>query len=221
MDSIKHPFTLLYYFGSIFPFLSVIVSWIIFYSMGHHTPGLVLTISETMCPFPEKRIFACTMNVEAIVLFVLFYVRITFIKLQGENANKVHELPFIILTFVLNICWIVVPLGLTVLAAVTLDDGQWPHLIAAGFFFLGSVVFYIVSDFAINYVKGHVPFWSILVSWVTLGFMVIYFLTLSIGSNTALTNTGAVFQYLTALSIFAKIFIFQYDIPKHKLTVGK
>ena len=189
--------------------------------MDHFTPGKVLTISETMCPFPEKRIFACTMNLEAIVLFVLYYVRISFIQLQGENKNKSHDLPFIILVFVMNICLIVVPLGLTILAAVTLDDGEWPHLIAAGFFFVGSIVFYIISDFTINYVKGHVPFWSILVSWLTLGFMVIYFLTLAIGNSNALLNTGAIFQYLTCLLIFAKIFIFQYDIPRHKLTIGK
>jgi hypothetical protein len=39
-------------------------------------------------------------------------------------------------------------------------------------------------------------------------------------NSLAMSNTGAIFQYLAALALFAKLFLFQYDYPPHGVVVG-
>ena len=216
----SHSTDFLYYIGSIFPFSSVIICWICFYSMGHYEKGKVLTISETVCPFPERRIFACTMNAEAWILAVIFFIRLSFIKLRAKKQNINEDCLFKAKMIVLYICAFVTPIGLTVLAAITLDEDATPHLIGAGFFFIGFCIFAIVSDFALTQAKVYVPVYSVVTSWLILGFAVIYMLIGMIANTTALSNTAAVGQYCTAISIFTKVFMFKFDIPKHKVQIS-
>ena len=196
----------LYYISSIFPFLAVVSAWIVFYTCGHYTSGLVLTISETMCPFPENRIFGCSMNIESILLFIIYFIRIKIIQKHSELQNSSLSLGYKIRMIVMYVCLFIVPIGLCALSAVTLDDCAPVHLLGAAFFFYGSLIFYFVSDYSIKAVNCKVPLYSKLTTWAILVFLFLYMLLLNVSSKTAFTNAGAIFQYLTALSIFIKIF---------------
>ena len=220
-EKISHSITILYYVGSIFPLLSVISAWIVFYSMGHFEKGRILTISSTMCPFPEKRIFACTMNVEAVLLFVIYYIRITFIQLQQKNINKELSFYYKPILYLLYICFILTPFGLTLLAASTSRDGPMPHFIGAGVFFVGCAVFNVFSDFLLRYVNVQVPIWSMILSWVNVGCLLVYFIGANLAKSVAVENMCNFFQYLTAITNFSKVFCYQFDIPKHKITIEK
>jgi hypothetical protein len=61
----------LYAYASLFPFGGVLLCWALFYSLRHNASRRLLTISETVIPFPENRIFAVSMNVEALVLIIV------------------------------------------------------------------------------------------------------------------------------------------------------
>ena len=212
--------TFLYYIASIFPFLSVICAWIVYYTIGHSEPGLVLTISETMCPFPENRIFACTMNIECILLFIVYFIRIRIIKKYTELQNNIISNGYKIRMIFMNICLFIVPFGLCILSAVTLDDFAPVHLLGAAFFFYGSIIFYFITDYSIKKAGCKIPLFSNIMTWATLVFVFFYNLLLSVSNKTSVTNAGAIFQYLTALSIFIKIFLFQYDIQNQEITIN-
>ena len=220
-EKISHSVTLLYYVGSIFPLVSVVSAWIVFYSLGHYEKGRILTISSTMCPFPEKRIFACTMNVEAVILFVIYYIRLTFIKLQQQNIKKELSFYYYPILYLLYVCLFLTPLGLTVLAASTSRDGPLPHFIGAGVFFVGCAIFNVLSDFLLKYLNIQVKIWSMIISWINVGCLLVYFVGSNLAKSVAVENMSHLFQYLTAISNFTKVFCYQFDIPKHKITIEK
>lgn len=206
--------TIWYYIGAIFPFLSVVSCWICFYTLGHFHSDHILTISETVIPFPENRIFPVAMFIESIMLTFFYFIRNASISSFAEE--KKIEMP--IKKFVMKCTTFCVPLGLIVLSVVTLEDYESIHLIGAFFFFFGSLIYYLVSDFALKQVGKKISIGSQIVSWSILCSMLLYFGFLMFNHIWSLT-LGALFQYLTALLIFSKVILLNYDLPHHYLQI--
>jgi Zn-finger domain-containing protein len=122
------------------------------------------------------------------------------------------------------VCTVCVPVGLSVLSALTLREYQTVHLLGAFLFFWGSIIYYLVSDSCLNEVHIRVPIKSRVVSWLSLAFAITYMTLFGVANQVpkyqiVLANIGAVGQYLTALSIFVKVIMFHRDLPKHYLTI--
>jgi hypothetical protein len=222
MMSIQHHSLPWYIFSSAFPIIAVIACWICFYSLGHSTPGRILTISETMVPFPENRIFAVSMNIESVFLFVLYLIRNKIVTTLANRRN-VFSTSLSVKRIVMYICTAAVPLGLAVVSDVTLENQLGTHIFGAVLFFYGSIIYFVVSDFALKDVDRQPALYSRIVSWVSIGCCILYQVLFPIGGseNTGVANAAALFQYATALAIFFKVFIFYFDIPKHYLQVVK
>ena len=219
--TVVHALTPVYYFGSIFPLLAVIVCWIVFYGKKHHTPGLILTISETVCPFPESRIFAIAMNIEVWAIVVMYVVRNTLFEVYAGNSNKEYGCRHGLIKWTMRICTVFVPLGLAVLSGVTLDESKPVHLVGAFAFFIGGILYNIVSDLGFRWAKAPFSIVSWLFTWICLGCAALYAILLGgFPDNKRLQNAGAVFQYLTCLCMFIKFFLYQFDIPRHHLNVA-
>ena len=212
MINIIHQVNYWYWIGSIFPILSVIICWICFYSLNHHTPKAILTISETVL-----------MNIEAYILFVLIYIR-NSIAIKFSKTNSKSELFSTKLILILmKILWIICPIGLILVSAFTLDESLYVHLTGAGLFFIGMVIYNIISDLIlIRFTSSIKPFpiWSTIITWSSLGFAILYG-GFGISKKRSFLNLCAIFQYLTALSIFVKVAVYWYDVPKHYFTVNK
>lgn len=219
---LKHKTNHWYTFGAVFPFLSVIVCWIFYYSLGHYDKGVIRTISETVCPFPESRIFGVTMNIEAFILFIFYLIRNKIVSTMVLETNYVHSRGFIVKKTVMKVCTACVPIGLSALSALTLDEHQFIHLTGAFFFFYGSIIYYIVSDSALKSIGYSPSLFQRCVSYSTLVFSLLYMgLLSSSNGNRKIANSGAIFQYFTALSIFFKIYLFQYEMPQHYFVTTK
>lgn len=217
---VSHCINYLYLVGFVFPFASVIVCWIIFYSMKHYTPGVVLSISETVIPFPESRVFAVTMNIEVWIIVILYIIRNSIVKIAQEKLLISDTYGSFFRRTVMYICTVCVPLGLILVSAITLDEQKGIHLFGAFLFFVGSIIYYISSDFQLRFVQIHVPIYSMMLTWLCLGFAVLYG-AFMIPNNQKIKNAGAIFQYITSILIFLKLFVFRFDVPSHHLTVSK
>jgi hypothetical protein len=223
MLAVHHRSGLWYIFGFVFPFLSVVICWVFFYGLGHSTRGRLLTISETVNFWPENRIFAGSMNVEALLLLLLYFIRNRVITLWGARRPSL-PFGFRLNTAICRVCTVAVPGGLSILSLITLAENAPIHLTAAFLFFAGSVAYYFASDACLRAVGHAPPALSSAVSWACLGFALIYptFFSFARGATPhwrALANAGSVCQYLTAFSIFLKVLLFYYDAPRHRVTV--
>ncbi|OHS99802.1 hypothetical protein TRFO_33673 [Tritrichomonas foetus] len=214
IDLMQHNLIIWYYIGAIFPFLAVIVSWICFYSLGQYDADYLLTISETMVPFPQNRIFPSAMCIESIILIGLYFVRNVAIF---SVANRL-SIQFPVKKWLIYITSICVPLGLVLLSTFTLEDVESIHLIGAFLFFFGSMVYYITSDLALIQTNNKIMLASRILSFSIVGAAVFYFAFLMGRKKWSLT-VGASFQYLTALLIFAKVIFMYYDLPKHYVVI--
>lgn len=220
MTNSSRNISFLYYFASIFPFAVIMVSWICYYSLGHHTKGDIPFISDTVVKLPQRRIFAAGMAIEMWFIVILYYIRIRYIRSAAAKIGISKNISYMIKLFFMYICIIFVPIGLFVLSAVTLEMNFKVHISGAIVFFFGSWIFYVVSDFAIIQCKIKINLVSLSFTWFIFGFLVLY-TVLSTFSKKSLVNAGAIFQYLTALSTFAKLICFKFDIPDHHLDIKK
>ncbi|EAX96062.1 hypothetical protein TVAG_265510 [Trichomonas vaginalis G3] len=220
MAAIKHKLTFLYYFGSIFPFTIVIISWICYYSLGHYTKGKIPYISDTVVKLPQRRIFAAGMSIEGWFIILIFYLRISYCSELAHEANVYLTISYKIKVFILWILLVCAPIGLFVLSAITLEMNLSVHLTGAAVFFFGSFIFYAVSDFTLMQCKVKLNIISLVLTWLVVGFLVLYTVFASF-SKRSFVNAGAIFQYISSLCIFGKLFCMQYDIPGHHIEIKR
>lgn len=211
---IQHNLTVWYYIGAIFPFLSVVSCWICFYTLGHFHSDHILTISETVIPFPENRIFPVAMCIESVMLIFFYTIR----NLAIFEFAKEKKISFPFKKVVIITTTFCVPIGLIVLSIVTLKDQEAVHLTGAFLFFFGSLTYYITSDLALKQVGKPIKLGSSIISYSIICSMVLYFSFLMLNPSWSKT-LGALFQYITALLIFTKIILFNFDLPQHFLQV--
>jgi hypothetical protein len=212
-----------YIFASVFPFVSILTCWFFFYSLHHSKRGRVLTISETVIDSPESRIFAGTMHIEALVLFLLYGVRNRVISLWSTHQSALPK-SFTVRWFICRVCAWLTPISLSFISIVTLNDQEFLHFFGAILFFYGTIIYCIVSDSCLRTVGRPPARISAAVSWAALAFALLYPAIFALKETSqahwkAFANSGAVIQYLAALTICFKILLFYYDAPPHRLTV--
>jgi thiosulfate reductase cytochrome b subunit len=221
--AIHHSSMGFYTVAFVLPIVAVLICWIFYYAFNHHEPGRIESISLTVIQSPENRIFALMMNVEVVLLIPLYLARNKVMTLAAHRfqiGGASHWRKRLVAT----VCTVCVPVGLSILSALTLQEHQEVHLFGAFLFFWGSIVYYLVSDSCLRDVNIRVSVKSRVVSWLCLVFAITYTTLFRIANQVpkhqrVLANIGAVGQYLTALSIFVKIIMFHGDLPKHYLTV--
>jgi hypothetical protein len=223
MLAVHHGSGLWYVAGSALPFVSVVVCWVFFYGLGQSPRGRLLTISETVNLWPQNRIFAGAMNVEALLLALLYLARNRVIALWGGRRARLPS-TFGLNVAVCRVCTVAAPGGLSALALVTLAEHAPAHLAAAFVFFAGSIAYYFASDACLRAVGHPPPALSAALSWACLGLALMYPTLFSLARGgaahaRALANAGAACQYLTAFAVFLKVLFFYYDAPPHRVTV--
>ena len=202
----------IYLIASIFPFLSVLACWACHYGLNHHRKDSIRTISETVIPFPENRIFPVTMNMECIFLLVALVIREKMIRAR-TTVGVVYKLAMFALIPAILV-------GLSLLADLTLVDEKATHLTAASVFFLGILVYYIWSDVMCASARIHVGWFSRALPFVAL--------VLLFGYSAAIQNSrrdkfiyscGSLGQYAMAFLIFLKIFMMGFEIPDSRIYI--
>lgn len=214
----------LFYFGSIFPFASVIAGWCIYYGYGHHTPGCLRTISETVIPFPENRIFSTTMNVECLVLILIFLLRRKIIQAAAERKNVSSNFKYKVLRFVSDFLTPLCISGLSLTSAFTLIDYKILHLLAASFFFFGVLIYYIITDkmaimagIKINWFSRLLPYVAIVIIFTYNTIMVKQFTNF----DPKTYSFCSACQYVSCFMIFLKIFLMRFDLPEFEFCSKK
>jgi hypothetical protein len=211
--------TPLYYIASIFPFLSVIISWVIFYSIGHSIAGRVLTISETVAPFPECRIFSISMCIESIFIFLLFSIRNLLFTSHATQLDKSNDSAFLRYKWAMWILTFGSVIGMIVVSVVTVSDHLPVHLFGAFALFGCAALYFLIGDFALRFASFKLNLVSWMLSWLSIGLAIVFLvLDLSAGGRRAMKNAASIFQYLLALTMFVKVFFSQYDLPKFYIT---
>jgi hypothetical protein len=218
-----HRIGLFYFFAFAFPILAILFCWFFFYYLRHYTPGRVLTISETVIHWPENRIFAASMNIEALLLFILCSIRNRIISLWSEHCDSLPKSFMVGQIFCRIYAW-VCPIALSLVSIVTLTDSNEVHLTGAAVFLPGSIFYGAISDNCLKLVGRPPSKFSAALPWTALVLAVLYAgLFESVDKRRehwrAVANAGAIFQYLTAFTIFLKFLMFYYDAPPHRLTV--
>ena len=198
--------------ASVFPFLSVLACWACYYGLKHNKGPRIRTISETVIPFPENRIFPVTMNMECIFLLVAIAIREGVIR-ENTKVGVVYRAGVMVL----------VPsivLGLSLLADLTLVDERITHLMAASVFFFGILIYYMVSDVKMKRTKVKVGWFSLVLPYISLLLLLGYMMLFSLyRQNVFIYSIGSICQYVMAFMIFLKIFIMSFEIPNAQATI--
>ena len=207
----------IYTLASVFPTLSVFSCWGVYYSMKHNTPGVLRTISETVNPFPENRIFPVTMNMECIFLTIAYWIRNS---LTSESSKESHKSVSVRLFFMKALLPFII-IGLSLLADVTLIDNTPLHLTGATVFFMFSIIYLILADSTAKTLGWNVPLFSRIAAWcipfVFVGHNVVFGLGRT-SNDMKMYSIGSLLQYLMCILIFFKVFMMQFEIPKHTLS---
>ena len=204
--------------AAIFPVLGVLSAWAIFYSVGHSKKGLILTVSETMNPFPESRIFSTTMHMEMIFLIIVYWIRYQVTK-SAANQKGVQGKLFSALMITMAICNILMVIGVSMVSAVTLKEHTAFHLTGASLFFYLSIVYYFVADAAAEMVGISIKGFSKIINYILPFIMVAYVVLIAKYAKIHVCrNIGGIAQYILASLIFLKIYYFGKDLPQFQLT---
>ncbi|OHT16722.1 hypothetical protein TRFO_12981 [Tritrichomonas foetus] len=211
----------IYKIASIFPVVTVLACWSIYYSTNHFRKGRIRTISETVQFFPENRIFPVAMNIEAMFLFFILVVRQKIIHklfdFKKITKSSLFKFSYYLTSFLIPVN----ALGLSILADVTLIDHKIIHLAAAFTFFLGMFLYFCISDFwakkagyEISIVSRLIPYLGILL------FIAHIVITVVFWRNRLVYSIGSIIQYTCALLIFTKIWMLAKETPKHLVMNG-
>jgi hypothetical protein len=191
------------------------ICWIVFYSSGHFTPGRVLTISQTVIPFPECRIFSIAMCIESLFIFVLFSIRNLLFTAHAIAGGQSEDLKFQYYKWSMWVFTFGAAIGMIVVSVVTVANHFTVHMIGAFALFGSGAVYFIIGDFALRFANFELAMMSWCLSWLILGLAVV-FLVVDVASQGKVSgkNAASIFQYLLAFTMFLKLFFSQYDIPK-------
>ena len=211
----------IYKFATIFPFVSILICWSIYYSTGHFKKGRIRTISETVMFYPESLIFLVTMNVESILFLLIFYVRQKMLKKLAEVKKISEEKGFKLALSMSNILAIVISAGLSVTSSFTLKENKLIHLSGAMCFFFGIISYFLITDYFGRKVGFTISSKSYSLPYITVFFAVIFVLTTVIFQrNRTIYSLGSLSEYIAAILIFVKIYLLQYEAPPHTLLNG-
>lgn len=205
----------IYSIASIFPTLSVFTCWGVYYGLKHND-SIIRTISETVNPFPENRIFPVTMCIECIFLGIVMWLRnsiTTAFSIEKKIEMKKR-------LFFMKLCMPLMIYGLSVLSLLTLIDNEALHLSAALIFFTFAAVYLFLCDSTGKRLGWKVGTFSRLVTFAIPLVLVLHNVAIGVYGHKSVTirSIGALFQYLMCLCIFLKIFIFQFEVPKVRIT---
>jgi hypothetical protein len=225
VPALHHRLRLWYIVGFALPVFGVLASWCTYYSLGHNPPGAILPISQTVIGFPENRIFAVSMNMEAIILLLLLLIRNKIIAMVADYRSETHEKPEKKMK-VQRICGVITPIALSVLSAVTLEDQKELHLIASGIFFYGCIIYFAVSDRVLTDLGCRPSRCSSSCSMGALVFLISSGICGGISmatpsSSRIVGNIGALCQYAGAFVLFLKVYLCWSDLPEHHIIARK
>lgn len=198
--------------AAVFPFLGVLACWGVYYGMGHHYGNKIRTISETVMPFPENRIFPSIMNMECIFLGMAFLVREKYIRSQIKCGFVYRFLVFTLAPSIL--------IGLSVLADLTLKDHLVAHLAGASVFFMGMIIYELISDFKLAKTGRKIGVSRIVPYIGTILFFVYMYIFQNYKHDPRMYSIGSLCQYVMAFFIFLKVFLWGWDIPKFPIVLS-
>ena len=203
--------------AGIFPLISVLIVWIIYYGLKHFKYNYIPTISQTAIKFPENRIFPITMNVECVFLGFAYYIRYSATKSASQQKQKSWSITSRL--FLMKLCIPVMIIGLSVLSSVTLKDHTSIHLLAASLFFYFNILFFFLCDLTAKQVGFKVSTISKTLTFCVAIFIFGHQILLSLfRKNDGMRSLSSLSQYITCLCLFIKIFMFQYEIPHVVIT---
>jgi hypothetical protein len=199
----------------------VIICWAVYYGKKHNADGVIETISGSVVPFPEFRIFAVGMNIEAWFLGFALAMRNNILMKVAKGSNLAIGYRYAGYIWTMHVTSAASVIGLMGVSAVTLSDHGGVHGLFAFMFFVGIILYNCVSDGAFKYIQRPVNIYSYVLSWfsVSLGALYAVFV-MGFADRQKLYNAGSIFQYLTSLCIFAKVFMYQRDVPSHYIGVN-
>jgi uncharacterized membrane protein len=219
MDETSHAVTPLYSFALIFPATAVLVSWGLYYGRHQNTPGRIVTISQTVAPFPQCRIFSVAMCIEAFVTLGLAHLRNAAFVSRATASGQITRRLYLIGSYVMLILPLLIAIFLVMVSCVTADDYFPVHITGAFGFFACASLYYIVSDIALAAVDIGKCIASRAATGLTILFSILYMALMLPKRNQGISNARSIFQYLAALSLFTKMFLFQFDCPRHHFAV--
>ena len=207
----------IYTIASVFPTLSVFSCWGVYYGAKHYTPGVIRTISETVVPFPENRIFPVTMCIECVFLSVALWLRNSVTEQSSKQQNKsVSKRLFVMKALIPFIVY-----GLSILSVLTLVDHFLLHITGAMIFFGLMIVYILLADSTSRTLGWNISGLSSTISYlipsVFFGHYFVFSYFRNKNENLGI-SIGSLMQYLMCILIFVKVFMFQFDMPQYTIT---
>ena len=207
----------IYTIASVFPTLSVFSCWGVYYGAKHYTPGVIRTISETVVPFPENRIFPVTMCIECVFLSVALWLRNSVTEQSSKQQNKsVSKRLFVMKALIPFIVY-----GLSILSVLTLVDHFLLHITGAMIFFGLMIVYILLADSTSRTLGWNISGFSSTISYlipsVFFGHYFVFSYFRNKNENLGI-SIGSLMQYLMCILIFVKVFMFQFDMPQYTIS---
>jgi hypothetical protein len=221
MIGTSHAVTPLYYFALIFPATAVFVSWSLYYGRHQNTPGKIVTISQTVAPFPQCRIFSVAMCIEAFATLGLMHLRNAAFISRATASGEITRRLYVVGSYAMLILPLLTAIFMVVVSCVTTEDYFPVHITGAFGFFACACAYYVISDIALVAVGIGQCIPSRAATGLTILFSVLYIALMLPRRNQATSNARSIFQYLAALSLLVKMFLFQFDYPRHLVGIDE
>jgi hypothetical protein len=161
-----------------------------FYAAADHPKSVkkIRNISELVDSFPRNRIFAVVINVMAAFLAICLYIRDRWV------GRGVHWVAIIGL-----------PILYSVVADVTLREGNFIHLVPALAAFVGSHAYFGYTDTQAAAAAHRITFFSRMLPVVGILCFTVFIQTIPRWRSPFIYSAGSVLEFILAGTIFAKL----------------
>lgn len=207
--------------GGVMPLLSLLACIHVYMNSSSYRSDEIPTLSYLVSEFPANQIYMITMNIEALILFFAFYIRINSLMTYASfyQLFKQGKIGFVPLQF-LWIMSLVSPMSLSVSSYVPIVYQSYIHMISSGFFIFGSLSILTLTDLVAVNIGIKIPPISL-----TLSFLMFSSLLLSLINYFFLklvpTYLTCLFDYICFVSLFLKVIIMHSDIPPRSVLVSR
>ena len=208
-------FKWIYYIQFSLFFIVLGSAWSIYYGRGHYKKyDFIPTISETVYFYPENRIFGVGMVINTMLNACIFIFRSHIFDILVIKKNEGN---WTAMKVILNILAATVFVSMCLVANVTVVYNRDIHMVVAFTFFASACLYHVLSDIFLSILGRRPSYFSIITTIVGSIVIIIgpYIRAYMENPSNSLKTISSFCQYTSSFCITLKMFLTQFDFPKH------
>lgn len=226
-----HPFTILLhinilnYLILVLPLAALIIGTAIHFGTKENIKYNFPYITDVVPYQPEGKIVSIFMMVSSIIMFIIFYSRLTAFKIMRKLKPKMSEKKYKPAMMTLSISGYICVAFHFLMTFISVGESEIAHAIFVNIMYLSGIVYMFALDITLKTIYLSSRMFSRILSMasfaVTFSFLVLrYFIPMDQGDAIRITIAN-LFGDLAFICLYTKIFIVKFDIPPIGVRVSR